>query len=245
MTPSEPSAEQPNPSSSSPRDEEPRADADRDFEADNEADSTPNAGDAEAGGDSFGDDSISAAAGDAAAEITVKELHELKEERDEFKDKFIRKVAELDNVIRRSAKEKSDLAKYGNEGFVKELLPVLDSFDQALPDEGEPQDAGDSKDFAAGILLVKKKLLDVFAKNGVEVIDSKGQPFDPNLHQAIQKVEDASVAVETVSEQYQKGYTLNGRLVRPAMVVVAVPTTPSAANPDPAEPKAGDEPAQS
>lgn len=157
--------------------------------------------------------------------LTAKEYHELTEERDEYKDKFIRKVAELDNVIRRSAKEKSDLAKFGNEGFIKELLPVLDSFDQALPDDSADGKAGDSgEDFAAGIALVKKKLLDVFAKNGVEVVDDKGKPFDPNRHQAIQKIEDANVEVETVSEQYQKGYTLNGRLVRPAMVVVAVPT---------------------
>lgn len=160
--------------------------------------------------------------------LSAEEYHQLTEERDEYKDKFIRKVAELDNVIRRTAKEKSDLAKFGNEGFIKELLPVLDSFDQALPEDSSASsnEANDkaNEDFAAGMKLVKKKLLDVFAQNGVEVVDDKGKPFDPNLHQAIQKIEDESVEVETISEQYQKGYTLNGRLVRPAMVVVAVPS---------------------
>lgn len=191
-------------------------------EAGDPADSKAEAGASAAEGASAGDEPA-----DLGEDVTLtaKEYHELTEERDEYKDKFIRKVAELDNVIRRSAKEKSDLAKFGNEGFIKELLPVLDSFDQALPDDSADGKAGDSgEDFAAGIALVKKKLLDVFAKNGVEVVDDKGKPFDPNRHQAIQKVEDAKVEVETVSEQYQKGYTLNGRLVRPAMVVVAVPT---------------------
>lgn len=247
MTTSEPSAEHQKSTSSSgdmsrtepaKAAEESRAEAgdaprpqpeDNDFATDNSA------GDEAADGGHFGSDD------DEVADISVKELHQLTEERDEYKDKFIRKVAELDNVIRRTAKEKSDLAKFGNEGFIKELLPVLDSFDQALPNDDEAKDvADDSKDFAAGILLVKKKLLDVFSKNGVEVIDSKGQPFDPNLHQAIQKIEDASVTVETITEQYQKGYTLNGRLVRPAMVVVAVPTESSAASTDAADTKPED-----
>lgn len=223
MTNSEPTAEPSTgkKSQTSASDAQPADQVDNDFEADNAIDDEEVSAATEASAapedEGFGSD-------EAAEDVTLsaKEYHELTEERDEYKDKFIRKVAELDNLIRRTAKEKSDLAKFGNEGFIKELLPVLDSFDQALPDDGKaPDDA--TKDFAAGMQLVKKKLLDVFAKNGVEVVDDKGKPFDPNLHQAIQKVEDPAVQEEIIAEQYQKGYTLNGRLVRPAMVVVAVP----------------------
>lgn len=227
MTTSEPSAEQQKSTSQSSTEDVTHAKAGFGKKADEVADAEAGDNDFDADNNAADEAADSADLSDEAADISVKELHQLTEERDEYKDKFIRKVAELDNVIRRTAKEKSDLAKFGNEGFIKELLPVLDSFDQALPGDDAKDVAEDNKDFAAGIMLVKKKLLDVFSKNGVEVIDSKGQPFDPNLHQAIQKVEDASVTVETISEQYQKGYTLNGRLVRPAMVVVAVPSSPS------------------
>lgn len=157
--------------------------------------------------------------------IPKEEYENLINERDDFKDRYLRKTAELDNVIRRTSKEKHDLAKFGNENFIRELLPVLDSLDKAIPESKEEGSKEQDDSYHEGLNLVKKQLLDVFSKNGVEEISDVGKPFDPNRHQAIQKVEQEDISDEVISQQFQKGYLLNGRLIRPAMVVVAIPSS--------------------
>lgn len=151
-------------------------------------------------------------------------FEKLKAEADEYKDKFMRTAADLENFRRRADKEKSDLIAYGMEKFFTELLPVLDSFDKAF--EGTSQeDASEEgfKSFCEGITMVRKQLLDALGRYGLQTVEAQGKAFDPNLHQAIQRVEKDDVEDEMIDQEFQKGYQLNGRLIRPSMVTVAVP----------------------
>jgi molecular chaperone GrpE len=129
----------------------------------------------------------------------------------------------MDNLRRRLEKEKADAIKFALENFFHELLPVLDSFDRAIPDQngGEAQDA--DAGFKSGINMVKKQLFQVLSKHGLEAVQSIGQPFDPNVHQAIQKIESDTAKQEMVGSEFARGYLLRGRLVRPAMVSVLSP----------------------
>ena len=157
------------------------------------------------------------------------EVARLTAELAEARDKFLRAMAESDNIRRRADREKQDLIKYSLESVFKDFLPVLDTLERALPDD---DNAGDRKNGGAkgpdsgyleGMVMVKRQLLDVFKRHGLEGITSAGAPFDPNLHQAIQRVESGDVTTETVGSEFAKGYLLNGRLLRPAMVSVLVP----------------------
>lgn len=145
----------------------------------------------------------------------------LEDELGQYKDRYMRAVAEMENVRRRSEKERLDLSKYALEGMCRDLLPVLDSFEQAIG--ADNTEAETDKSFYSGMVMVKKQLLDVLRKHGLEQISAKDQPFDPNFHQAIQRVESAEHKEETVAGEFQKGYVLNGRLIRPAMVSVFIP----------------------
>lgn len=145
----------------------------------------------------------------------------LEEELGQYKDRFMRAAAEMENIRRRSEKERLDLSKYALEGMCRDLLPVLDSFEQAIG--SDTAEAETEKSFFSGMVMVKKQLLDVLRRHGLEQINAKDQPFDPNFHQAIQRVESAEHKEETVAGEFQKGYVLNGRLIRPAMVSVFIP----------------------
>lgn len=154
------------------------------------------------------------------------ELDKLAQEAADLKDKYMRAVAEMENMRRRMERERTDLIKYGLENVFKDFLPVLDSLEKAMPDDeaGMPKANGASNEsYLAGMQMVKKQLVDVFRRHGLESIQSRGQTFDPNLHQAIQRVESADVQVDTVGDEYARGYLLNGRLLRPAMVSVLTP----------------------
>jgi len=171
-------------------------------------------------------DSADASAGEEAGD---SEAAKLKSELAEMKDHYLRTAAELENVRRRSEKERSDLLKYGMEGFFKDLLPVLDSFDKALPEEVEQQENADQdqengQSFKDGMVMVKRQLVQLLQKHGLEPVEAQGAVFDPNVHQAIQRVESAETDDEKVGTEFARGYTLNGRLLRPAMVSVLVPS---------------------
>lgn len=135
---------------------------------------------------------------------------------DEFKDRYLRTLADFENYRKRADREKTDFYKYALQGVLKELLPVLDNFDRAL----EHAEEGD--DFHKGVLLIYKQLLDVLRKNGVKPIEESGVKFDPNIHEGVVREEDPSVPSHTVTAVLQKGYFLHDRLLRPAMVKVAV-----------------------
>ena len=158
--------------------------------------------------------------GDAAP---VNELEALLSEVDQLratvvglKEEALRERAELDNQRKRLARDVDVARKFANERLLSELLPVLDSLDAGLKSS-----TGDSP-LHAGLELTQKQLLKVAADNGLSVVDPLGQPFDPDQHQAISQSEaGAGVAPGTVTQVFQKGYLLNSRLLRPALVVVA------------------------
>lgn len=132
-------------------------------------------------------------------------------------DKYLRERADLENYRRRMQKEKEELQKYGNECLLLEILPVLDNMERALDHASEESLSA----IIEGVNLTRSMLLSVLKKFGVEPVESKGAPFDPAFHQAMCRVESAETAPNTVIEEFQKGYMLNDRLLRPAMVSVA------------------------
>ena len=132
-------------------------------------------------------------------------------------DKYLRERADLENYRRRVQKEKEDLMKYGNECLLTEILPVLDNMERALDHASEESLSA----IIEGVNLTRSMLLSVLKKFGVEPIETKGATFDSAFHQAMCQVESNDVAPNCVIEEYQKGYLLNDRLLRPAMVSVA------------------------
>lgn len=145
-----------------------------------------------------------------------------REEADKFRDAALRAEAEMQNVRRRSEREVEHAVKYGVEKIVQNLLPVVDSLEKAV--EAAEQTGADNDATQAiieGVGLCQRLFLEVIVKAGVVTVDPHGEPFDPNLHQAISMVENPDVEPNSVVAVVQKGYSLNGRLVRPAMVMVA------------------------
>jgi molecular chaperone GrpE len=137
-------------------------------------------------------------------------------EMEQLRDRYLRLLADFENFRRRSEREKTDFYKYAMAGVLTNLLPVLDNFDRAL-DHAEQGD-----DFHKGVLLIYKQLFDVLQKHGLKPIEESDVPFDPNIHEAVVREENDSVPSHTVTAVLQKGYFLHDRLLRPAMVKVAV-----------------------
>ncbi|MEJ6706076.1 MAG: nucleotide exchange factor GrpE [Porticoccus sp.] len=137
----------------------------------------------------------------------------------EVKDESLRNQAEMQNILRRSERDVQNAHKYALDKFVAELLPVVDNLERAL--QSIDQNKEDLKSLAEGVVLTLKSFQDVLARYKVLPIDPKGEVFDPELHQAMSILEMPGSIPNTVVDVFQKGYTLNDRLVRPAMVVVA------------------------
>ncbi|MBR3556224.1 MAG: nucleotide exchange factor GrpE [Oscillospiraceae bacterium] len=148
-----------------------------------------------------------------------KELEQLKEERDAAlaaeKDKYLRLAAEYDNYRKRSQKERENVYADAKADTVLQLLPVYDNLERAL--KAECSDGA----FYKGVEMIMDQLMSIFGKLGVEVIQAAGQTFDPALHNAVIHVEDESLGENVVAEEFQKGFTLNGKVIRFAMVKVA------------------------
>jgi molecular chaperone GrpE len=158
-------------------------------------------------------------AGDSAVnemEALLGEVERLRATVVGLKDETLRERAELDNQRKRLARDVDLARKFANERLLSELLPVLDSLDAGLGAAGE-----DASALRAGLDLTLKQLLKVAADNGLSVVDPHGQAFNPDLHQAISQADAAGAAPGTVLQVFQKGYLLNDRLLRPALVVVA------------------------
>ncbi|MEQ5803723.1 nucleotide exchange factor GrpE [Halomonas sp. H10-9-1] len=151
------------------------------------------------------------------AEVLAARVEELEQSVAEAKDQALRAAAEAQNVRRRAEQEAEKARKFALEKFVKELLPVVDSLEKAL----EAMADGASESHREGVSMTLKMQLDVFGKFGVEVVDPAGEPFDPQYHEAMAMVPNPELDPNSVMEVIQKGYLLNGRLVRPAMVVVS------------------------
>ncbi len=137
-------------------------------------------------------------------------------ERNDLMDRLARRAAEFDNYRKRIERERADLAQYAGMNTVGDLLPVLDDFERALRVETS------DREYAKGVELIQQRFSDVLKKLGLEAISTEGQLFDPNIHQAIEMVESDSAPDQSILAEYASGYNFKGKMLRPAMVKVAV-----------------------
>ncbi len=151
-----------------------------------------------------------------SAEALAAERDRLAQEKAELQDRYLRLAAEFDNYRKRSERERLEAIEFAAAGASKALLPVLDDLERAL--KIQTSDA----DYARGVQLIYQRLSETLRKLGVEPVESEGKTFDPNLHHAIERVEDSGVEQDTVLAELQRGYTYKGRLLREALVRVAV-----------------------
>jgi molecular chaperone GrpE len=135
---------------------------------------------------------------------------------DEYKNRYVRVLADFENFRKRSEREKADFFRYATAAVLKDVLPVLDNFDRAL------DHAAEGDEFHKGVLLIYKQLFDVLQRHGLKSIDESEVAFDPNIHEAVVREENDAVPNHTVVAILQKGYFLHDRLLRPALVKVAV-----------------------
>lgn len=171
-------------------------------------------------------DKASAGAGETAGNAAAMDVNSLQQALQEAEqraqdhwDHLLRNKAELDNVRKRQARELEDAHKFALERFIQDLLPVRDSMEMGLDAAGDNVDIGKLRE---GIDLTLKMLISSLDKVGLEVISpEKGEKLNPEIHQAMSLQEDAQAESNTILTVAQKGYLLNGRLIRPAMVIVA------------------------
>ena len=155
----------------------------------------------------------------AEASEPVDELTALKKENEALKEANLRVQAEFQNYKRRTEKEKSEIYKYANEKIVVELLAVMDNLDRAL--DSISHNAEDHQNVLNGVEMIKKSFEDLLEKEGVQVIEAVDQAFDPNLHHAVMTEEKEGCDSDVVIEEFQKGYKLGEKVVRPSMVKVS------------------------
>lgn len=153
------------------------------------------------------------------AEDQLSETEELQEQVSKANDQVLRIQAEMQNVRRRAERDVENAHKYALDKFTADLLPVVDNLERALSTIDAADEA--QKAVNTGLELTLKTFVDVLARFKIEAVDPAGQPFDADLHQAVSMVPNPDLEPNTVMDVFQKGYTLNGRLVRPAMVVVS------------------------
>lgn len=142
----------------------------------------------------------------------------------EAHDRYLRTLAEFDNYRRRTLRERDEWRRQGQEQALREILPVLDNFDRALAAEPQPGEAG----FRAGVELIRRDFLKALERLGVRPFDTIGEPFDPQRHEAVGRVERGDVRDQTVVAETVRGYLFHDRVLRPAQVVVAVEPSPPA-----------------
>lgn len=178
-----------------------------------------------------------------AVETLKASLEQAEQRMAELEDRALRAAAEAENVRRRADRSIENARKFALEKFVDDLLPAVDSFERAV--EAADEDAsGNATAMAEGLGLSLKLLADAMSRQGIEVVDPIGAPFDPTLHEAMTVVDNAEAEPDSVIQVFQKGYTVNGRLIRPARVIVArqppvaAEQPPVVNEPPPAEPSA-------
>ncbi|MBU9672827.1 nucleotide exchange factor GrpE [Planococcus sp. CP5-4] len=150
-------------------------------------------------------------------EEPVDEKADLQAQLEEEQNKYLRLLADYDNFKRRAKKDQELAKQFRSQSLLTDLLPVLDNFERALAVEAKSEE---SASLLKGLEMVKKSLADAVTAEGLEEIKAVGEPFDPHFHQAVMQESDADSEPGTVLQELQKGYTLNGRVLRPAMVKV-------------------------
>ena len=167
----------------------------------------------------------------AQLEFSQGESRKLMERLRSDHERTVRAAADLENYKKRAQKEKEEVQKFGSERLLKDLLPVMDNLDRALEAATKSPDI-DS--FQKGVAMTRKSFEDALARHGVKSFSAKGQVFDPRMHEAMQQVETSEVPAGNVAYEVLRGYYLNERLVRPALVAVACAPAPPPEPPAPA-----------
>jgi molecular chaperone GrpE len=152
-------------------------------------------------------------------ESVLADRDRLIEEKNDLQDRLLRRQAEFDNFRRRADREKADILEYANTETVRSILPIVDDLERALKVESA------DKVYVRGMELIYQRLSDTLKKLGLEPIETAGQKFDPHVHHAVEMVETADREDHTILDEYQRGYNFRGKLLRPAMVKVAVQKT--------------------
>ena len=147
-----------------------------------------------------------------------EELVKVKAKAEEQYDQLMRLQAEYDNYRKRTLKEKTEIIKYATEGLVGELLPILDNFDRAL---SAAKVTSDFDSFSQGVEMIFRQIEAALGKEGLKAIDAVGQPFDPNIHEAVLQVATDEHPENIILEELQKGYFLKEKVLRPSMVKVS------------------------
>ncbi len=136
-------------------------------------------------------------------------------------DRYLRAAAELDNYRKRAARDKEDAIRYGNEKLIKDILPILDSLDRALHQTSDLSARNNFEAFQQGLELIHSQILGCLERHGVVKIEAKGEEFDPEKHEALMQVQTPEMESNRVVDEYESGYTLHGRLLRPSKVSVS------------------------
>jgi molecular chaperone GrpE len=155
---------------------------------------------------------------DEVVEELQRALEEKEESLKELNNKYLYLQADFENFKKIKTKEKQDLLKFGNEVLIKELMPVIDNLERAIDHAGNSEDA---RGIVEGVQITLNEFLKVLERSGVERIDAMGKRFDPNFHEALFQEDREDVEPDTVTSEILKGYTLNGRLLRPSRVSVS------------------------
>lgn len=170
------------------------------------------------------------AAADAGADDPEARIAQLETEKAELYDQLLRQRAEFENARKRLERDSGEMRRFAEAGLVESLLPILDAFERAA---ASVKDAG-QEEFSKGVELIYRQLVDTLTQAGLEPLESVGKVFDPICHHAIERVESAEFGDQEIVEELQRGYKFKDRLLRPALVKVAVHIEPEEAE------KAGD-----
>jgi molecular chaperone GrpE len=146
----------------------------------------------------------------------IAERDQLAVEKADLQDRLVRARAEFENARKRVERERSDYLQFAAMDLVRDILPVLDDFERALKVETA------DREYARGVELIYQRLYESLRKLGLEPIETEGRKFDPNLHQAVERVEAEDAEDQAILGEFQRGYNFRGKLLRPAMVRVAV-----------------------
>lgn len=162
-------------------------------------------------------------AGEGPSGWTTGELDALRAENTDLKDRLLRAAAEMENLRRRTERDKADTSKYAISSFARDVLSIGDNLRRAIEHVSAEAAEKDPalKTFLEGVEMTERELLNVMERHGIQRIDPKGERFDPNQHQAMYEVEDKDVAEGTVVDVLQPGYVINDRMLRPALVGVS------------------------
>jgi molecular chaperone GrpE len=146
------------------------------------------------------------------------EIAKLRAEKEELVQTLVRRQADFENFRKRTERDRHEEARRGVERMILDLIPVLDGFDRALQGHDDPS----YEEYRKGVILIRKQLWDALARHGVQRIEAAGKMFDPHMHQAIERVESTDYEDGTIVAVFQDGYLFHGRVLRPAIVRVAV-----------------------